>query len=444
MCCNKKEAIILEAKEFRVNTSAEPHPASKFELVRGELEIQASAPPGGDLIYGAWAQSMLDEPPTTPLGEAMRALAETRLHNDISPSECGRTVSSDVISETVGTLRASMITFLITTINNFSYESLEKPENWIPLKQKINAALAKPAPETPQEEQLALNLQSRRVQTSLSDRYTSIEVAVQALRERFPEGIRWLDIGSGIMQGPNRLFRKDEFPLHIQAMLNASGHENEELTAKVRALLKRPSLFKECVCVDTQNVYLPSRDMFDPRVLEWARGSLRPGEFSSPEFMRTFEGLAASKHPGISFEWLNVLRPADADTFEKRHPGKQFDLISLVTTAHQMPRVVFQAIMQWADSKLSDNGLLWMKDFGHLAGRHNSLQHPYGNVRMFTHWHLPFRYRDFFADNQQLLPGFQEAFRYKDNSRCMKMTTSTGRLALNGELYPIADLIRHA
>ncbi len=425
-----------------------------MELFHEEVQYQSKHPPGEDPVTGAFYSRLLEEPLSSPLSVAIEEMIDLHIKREdgmIMPSVWANNV------------RASIFTFLMTKTEQthiakkFSFNGLDDPKAWDKHFREVNEALGNTYSSWPTDratDALNSNLLINNVQTTISDRNGPLELVMQSLRERFPDGIDWLEEGCGIMLGAQQMLLKDRYPFNFNSVgLLGDNFErkNARLTHKANRLVKRSSLLNNVVCVDLVPVYHNGRAAnsshasiapgYDPSAVEWARGSLRPSEYSNPSFMKKFNGLLVEKSPKITFTRADLSDEVGAEKFEDRHPGKKFDVISFLTVLHQMSGHKRHMMMERGKSLLKPGGIMVIQDFGYLPPARRPL--PISSLQMYRHWHSPGRYRTFVYDSDHQIPGLQEAFRSKD-SRCKDLAVVGARMIINNQTYPLSDIIKNA
>ncbi|MDB5171094.1 MAG: hypothetical protein JWO35_788 [Candidatus Saccharibacteria bacterium] len=416
------------------------------EAFHQELLDQVKRPPGDDAVTSAFYERLSQEPEISPLSIAIEDMIDFRMKREDG------TVSPSLL---VNNVRASIFTFLTTSKqtngdrNKFSFKGLDTPESWNKHFDLVNQALSSvysPYKKDRSTDALSFNLQYRNAQTNIAERYGPLELIMQSLAERFPNGIDWLDVGSGIMEGAQQLTHKAVYPLGFKSVDRVGNNfktKDEQLTHKANRLVRQTSLLNDIVCVDLNDVYhtINGRSGYDQGNLEWARGSLRPGEQSDPRFMMKFNGLVAEKSSNITFTRADLSDETGAAQFAEKHPGKTFDVISLMTMLHQMPDEKKHSITERAKRLLSPGGIIVIQDFAYLPPAKRPL--PIESLKMYAHWHDRGRYRTFVYDSALEKRGLQEVFRFK-GSRCEDLAIAGGRLLVNNETYPMGYIIKHA
>jgi len=399
-----------------------------------EFRYQAKHPPGEDQITGALFGALLEEPADSELSRAIEVMSvlRTQGHPDVSASEIA------------GVVRASICTYLLSHDEDFSYRGLTTPERWRPKLGLISEAIRDEHSQSVGITNFYFNLVSRKVQTSLPDRYKSLALLLQTSGERFSKEVAWLDVGSGVMEGAQQLATYDRFPMKFSAVSSARTSFDEpdrRLTGKINRLLKREPPISQAVCNDVENIYYEHYGMHDPTVLEWARGSLRPSEHLDRKFMKKFDALAAEKAPHVRFVKGDLNNPGDAERIRDQVEGRTFDVVSFMTSLHQVTKAQREVMLERASELLSDDGMVVVQDFAYLPASKRPL--PFTSLQTYQHWHVPGHYRTHVYDALHPQPGLQETFYFKD-SRCQELLLGTAQLMVDGALTPIDEAIHRA
>ncbi len=209
-----------------------------IDLAR-EFRHQAKHPPGGEEATGAFWQAMLETAQDGPIYENLEEIA--RLHAAKNPDATAPYIA--------GIVRTAYRAYLEETDPTFDIQRLTSRESWREPLSRIAEALndEKNGRGDAATANLIINLWTRQVQTNIIERYSAAELILQVIRERFPDGVNALDIGSGIMLGPlammNATARKR---LRFQQVTNPTQpfrvHENGQPPIDyVNTLLERPS-----------------------------------------------------------------------------------------------------------------------------------------------------------------------------------------------------------
>jgi len=377
-----------------------------FHLFVGELARQSVRPPGEDRTIGAMCLAALHELELGgPLCHAVEDLLAVR--------------ANETPSNQVGDFRAVTQTELLSDHPDFpTDDAYEWPEAWRePLQalgERYTAAHFDSTCEELRSERLVYNLLFRKVQTDVPTRALPVEYVMQTRAERFPNGVRWLNMGCGIMEGQSYLLNKSALgvpPVEVVGSANDTA-----ATHKFNALLERASLIHESVGIDIADAY-------DPNTYTWSRGSLRPSELKNQSFIQRFDALAPARLTGTKpqvhpdFFRGDILSDDDMAEFTTAYGRKKFQVVSALTMLHQVngddTNKERQKLLERGRELLDDNGILIVSDFAWLTPRARAPQ----RLNFYRHWHEPFRYRSFIWDASEPEAGLQEILRSK-NSRC--------------------------
>jgi hypothetical protein len=323
-------------------------------------------------------------------------------------------------SNQVGDFRAVVQTEVLSDHPEFpANDAYEQPAIWREPLQALGERYAATSFDTTDEElrseRLTYNLLFRKVQTDVATRALPVEYIMQSRAERFPDGVRWLNIGCGIMEGQSYLLNKS---IHdLPALTVVDTPDDRAATRKLKALLERPSLISESIGIDIA-------DAFDANTYTWSRGSLRPSELKNKSFIQRFDALAPchgvvdDSRVQPAFFRGDILSDSDMTEFTAVHGDKKFQLVSALTMLHQLTggdntNKERQKLLERGRELLTDDGILLISDFAWLAPKARAPQ----QLNFYRHWHEPFRYRSFIWDAAEPAAGLQEVLRSK-NSRC--------------------------
>ena len=442
-----------------------PPITNPYDLLREEALRQSAKPPGGDPVIASLATAFLEEPEDSRFMQLVRATVDDRFERRdparpkqesarerrkneqaISPLK----FNASGISEMFGMFRATASEFAMHAApGEFSYEGFEQPSRWRQVFSELAEAVLDPNRDDTAAVQAEINLKGKKVQTTIPERYSVPELIAQTVRERFPDGVDWLDVGSGIMEGARQIVYKDKYPMvftkvseHTSTTPEDTDQDKvDELTIKANRLLALPSLVNRFVCVDIQSVYQQSENRYDPGAVEWAKASLRPSEYMDKGFMMKFNGLLEEEPDNIFFLQTDLLQESMRDTFLNAAPARSYDIISFVTMLHQLPIVSRLRMMHQAISMLKPNGLIIAQDFAYCAKPYAGHPISPSGLRMYSDWfRTPYRYNTFVYDAAHQEKGFQMAFQSHD-SRCRQIALGAGSLMVNGELQSVRKLI---
>ena len=382
-------------------------PSEAFQMFASELTRQAVRPPGEDRAIGAMCLAALQE---LQLGGPLCNAAEDLLTVRAQESP----------SNQVGDFRAVVQTEVLSDHPEFpANDAYEQPEIWREPLQALGERYAATSFDTTDEElrseRLTYNLLFRKVQTDVATRALPVEYIMQSRAERFQDGVRWLNIGCGIMEGQSYLLNKSIHDLPPLTVVNTP--DDRAATRKLKALLERPSLISESIGIDIA-------DAFDANTYTWSRGSLRPSELKNKSFIQRFDALAPCRGAlddsrlQPAFFRGDILSDSDMAEFTAVHGDKKFQLVSALTMLHQLTdgdntNKERQKLLERGRELLTDDGILLISDFAWLAPKARAPR----QLNFYRHWHEPFRYRSFIWDASEPEAGLQEILRSK-NSRC--------------------------
>lgn len=411
-----------------------------IDLVK-EFRHQAKIFHESEPVTGAFWEAMSEAAQAGPIAENIEEVA--RIKAIKNPD-----VTAPYIA---GIVRTAYRAYLEESDPNFDIQSLTTKESWRQPLGQIALALneEKAGRGDLYTRNLHTNLWTRQVQTTIPERYAFAELLLQVTRERFPNGVNALDIGTGIMLGPlammdNEARKRLRFKQAINPgqLLWASDRRRSSLEY-VNTLLAKPSILNSYVCVDTAPIYHESRQAYDQGIIAWSKASRRPSEANDPLIDR----LTSNKPDNVRFYQANLAKAEDFVEFKKRLDAKTFDVITRITTDHQMNPGERAAMDFNLRSILSPNGLSLIVDFASLQRRRSLLQpQDITDLRMLMQWHRPLSFRGFI--NDQVAPkgrkrGLEHAASFND-SRCKELTLGLAHIAINGERVPLSEAIRLA
>ncbi len=349
--------------------------------------------------------------------------------------------NSDVsTSEIAGAWRATLFGDQLTQGNKPQFFATR--EEWLePIREVANLVMSRElAPsEDDRAERLSINLLSDSVGTNPFTRATPDELLMQSLRERFPDGYRWLDVGSGMLEVPNQVLNKQQHPFprivmyrhHSPKDTHPRWIRDKVLTVVAKKLLVRDHLVNFCLAVDLTDPYRGDHAQ------KWSRGSLRGSELADPNFRNTYEDFAAKRHPKLEYKTADLTSDLETAALREQIGNNKFDIVTMSTVQHQLsPQERFKMDSN-AATLLAPGGLIIKKDFAWVSKSASQSMHFY------KHWHKNGRYRTFALDPSLPDLGWQEIFRARD-SRCRELLVSTGKLAVNGSLVTISELMRES
>lgn len=394
-----------------------------------ELQKQSSKPPGGDPLIAARSAAMLNE---IESGGSFSEIIEWvgYFHEIYSPT--GRS-PSDII----GKIGATIDTYLLRTDESFPSKEFRQPKRWIQPLRELRDLLID-TPHDPNSEEFTVSLMIKNVMTSIPRRYITVELITQIMGDRFPNGIRWLDIGSGAMQGVRQLVLKDKYPYDNLKISGIGRAIDPTISTAVNKLLRRPSLIKSVVCSDREYIYDNRHRVFMPGVEEWARGSLRPGvELADKRFMSLFNDLLKESPDNVHFHFADFTDESSLDEFVSQYGENQFDLVTRYTMTHQLSPEQRKKIRSADKHLLKLGGIAIEQDFQFGRGKRPKTLEPY------QHWHVEGNYRTHVRDSLDPEGTFQEVFRNKD-SRISALAPGIGKLLVRGKYLLITEAILSA
>jgi hypothetical protein len=321
-------------------------------------------------------------------------------------------------------------------------QNFTKREQWQePLNDLIRLVtnLTPSIEESERAERLQISLISESTGTNPFSRATPDELLMQALNQRFREGYHWLDIGTGMVEIPNQVLQKQDFPFEPAKLYGSENlspgvkewTESAKLTKAAKRLLARDHLVQWCLAVD----------LVDPYRSEYTQkrslASLRGSELADKTFMNTYLGLAAKQHPKLEYKTADLTLQHDTEKLRAELGDTKFDIITMSTVQHQLSRQERRDMDRNALSLLAPGGILFKKDFLSVSPNQPHVQ------RFFKNWHQKGRYRGFVYDPAHSDLGWQEFCRNYD-SRCKDIVIGSGRIAVGGRMRQFENLISSA
>lgn len=421
-------------------------------LIRDELISQVADPPGGRMYEpatSALCAAILQQPSDGIMGIVIHdaVSAHARIpHGDLSEDDLHRLQTRISQSEIVGIIRSTIITYCYAVDPDFSDAERSRSDDMMePLQDFLRSYAGQT--DTPAKQiagQQAHQHITQKASTAVFERQKPPELILQSAAERLPaSGARMLEIGGSI--GMSQFLLNKLVPMRFQQVTAGRVKSPLDLSVAANNLLQNPSVVRECVSVDIDAVANPKTQQYKPGIVERAYGSLRPSERHDARTKRIFRLLQTMHDPDFHFLQADITTPEGFDRLQQSHPG-QFDFIQATTMTYELKQEQRQQLFQNMLKLLAPNGLALIVDFAGL--RHSSYRGPvaFPNYQIFRTWHDKlFKYRAYLIDGSELQPsiGLQEVMRL-DDSRCAVAKVMGGRLAINGELRPITDLIAHA
>lgn len=409
---------------------------SPYGQLMAELARQSKGGPGVEKQTAALFEAILDEAELQPV------LAEAADH---------RIGKRDLKSAAaVSAIRSAFITYFRSAIPDFNDAERLKSEDWHEPLNTLKEDLK--TMDSMAIGSFLMDVTHNETNTPVAERYFTDELIGQLTKDRFPGGIRGLDIGSSIMVGALQLIHKNDFPMRFQKVRGPGGPKKSDLTRKANAIVGREAVFKEIVCVDDALIYFNERGQYDSRIQDRAISCLRPSERNNPSYIARIKALTDTKQLGTStydkdspvrFHPGNLLNPIELAFFKEQHP-EPFDFIMVNYLTQELPPASQLKLHSVAVDLLSENGL--------LVYNHQAYIHPWNtpqpaSINNLHHYEsfatTPFSSSMHLVDNLNPVKGIQEMMRYRDN-RCQVVRLTAGRLVVNDMLVPIDDLVRHS
>ncbi len=407
----------------------------RIEMLRqGRQPVGVEAPTAA--LMGRLAHEMTQQ---SPLSDVLVGVAEARMNRDGMKS-----------SPTVSAVRTATVHHGRMRIENFSDKDWSKPENADRLVELINDDLENQATGIDVDSlgTFLFDLDYRNTPTAPGGkRYTWAEFFAQLLGEsRFPYGIKALDVGPSIIVGAQQLMSKDKFPLRLEDVTVPSGGEEIDVTDVVRELLKRPSLFREIDCVDSEPVYWESRKEYDSTIGELAISAMRPiSERGDPAFVQEIRDLMAidKEASNISFMWADMLKASGRATFLERF-RERYDMIIVNYVTQEMAwpdqRKLHHILCSLLRPPEEGGGVLAYIHPAHIHPVNVTQPAPIRNIRHYETHVGPHRHRLHLTDNLYAPKKLQEIMSFEDN-RCQRSRVYGGEVMLDGRLQSIPDLL---
>jgi hypothetical protein len=289
--------------------------------------------------------------------------------------------------------------------------------------------------------------------TPVRERYFPPELIAQLTKERYPKGIRALDIGSSIMVGALQLMHKDEFPMEFDKVsTGAPGSAfSEDLTKEVNEIVARPSVFNEIICVDRFPFYNEIRQRYDAASAEYALSGLRPSERNNPDYFNIVKSLMSKKQKDadgydsrsrVKFHAIDPLDPVELLEFRDQYP-EPFDFVIMNYVTQELPTTSQRRLHSIASELVSEAGIILYNHQAYLHPWNVQQPAPIENLRHYESYAtVAYRSHMHIVDKQHPVEGLQDMMRYYDN-RCREVKLGVGKLVVNGSAEPIIDLVRH-
>jgi hypothetical protein len=377
-------------------------------------------------------------------------------------------------SELIGIIRTSVIAACHDIDSTFTDKDRTQASHWRKPLAQLNHVLAT-QPNSLAVTKFEANMYQRNIATNFPGRYMPLEMLLQVLGDRFPDGVRMADFGSSVGAGINWQLRKDELDQRYKMLMKFAhvaefGNPRSDLTEKANEILDLLPILRDVVEIDIQSVYSPNKEingqrgdmMYDPAFGEWARFSFRAKERHDPAFMDMFKELVRYKPDLVKFYMGNLLVEHHLKQFEELHASEEkFDVFNMSVSVHQNHPSTFMRLLNIANRLTHKDGLILVHEFGHLRypGHEDAKEIPDLNTidpkvlgtpmsldrfETVDFWHIPQNFRSFAIDKAHPRGlGFQVAMVYDDNSRCTKPTVMPATFKLGKRVHKLPKLIRN-
>jgi hypothetical protein len=317
--------------------------------------------------------------------------------------------SGIVISQVLGGLRSAVGADMVSPENaeRYGFPSLEFADSryWRPVLEDIAEAYnSDENPGTPMgDRKHAIDAYLVEAvpgaNTSVHTRGIAFDLTAQAMVQAgfWPsDGIKVLDVGTGVQQVPHALALKPhpDIPFQVQEMSTTERrgnrriyHPDAEKLAIANALAARPSILKECDTLDRN-------DPRHPITRNRARGSLRfENELMDPAFMMTYDLL---ERPCLTEGRVRFIRADASDQEDMEKVIKQtgagtVHAVTAIAAAHQMSGAEYGSFIRNVRPLLRPDGLIFLFDFAYLNGPADLRFYPrwFGPGRRFRAYTLP-------------------------------------------------------
>ena len=384
-----------------------------------EMLRQRDRPPGGDEIIQAFWSGALKE--FEDGGQFARLIHEFVLFRNVQLQSETDGMSP---SEAAGAFRAAIQADLTLYVDDFpANPDYLRSDHWQEIFRHVPEVLDDTSDtNNPRQEALSYRLAFMNVQTTVPSRYALPEIVMQAVKNRFPEGITWWDIGSGAVLGPRQLVFKDKYPFEN---VNAGDITATKLA---NAALAAKSVLRHCVAIDL----LP----YDSNTVLNARASLRPQkEILNEAFINRFDGLAKEPLKNIQTVDCDISNPQEVARLDSHTGSERPQVVTLITAAHQMNKEgVLQPALKNIQQRLDENGIIILQDFVHLSRDREK------RLAFYQRWHQPGRYRTLVFDAANPERQWQTLITSED-SRALQIRFASGKLALEGATVTLPELL---
>lgn len=402
--------------------SEHPNSTLTFEGIRRELISQVKKPMGRDGGIAGFALAMTSAVEDAPeLADIM--MEADKYHYVDSPR--------DVVHQTLRAVQAQAIGHRVDDYphaylaEDLSIAAVSK------VSSRWNELIAGIVSNGRSIDELAYDVQLRRMQSMQVERSKAVKLIGLALQERFGPNPKVLDVGTSQMHGPKHLMLG--LPFTPTVMDAAEKQTEKRFNREVRRHWK-PS------AIDCIDIFFPD----DPSNKNWAfANSFYPKELADPKKVARYRRLSDANVPGVAFARADFSAEDPEPQFltqdqqYRMHIGdtlkeSDYEIISTLTMLYQLsPDERRQWFVNCKDY-LKPDGIIVVSDFASLKDLHEN-SCPTDSLNFDVKWTDEFSYRTFVYDKATPEKGFQEVFRWL-NGRCRKVQI-TGSAALRGALH---------
>jgi hypothetical protein len=415
------------------------------------------------------------EPQTAAMFGAVIIAHEAEMHAVDTDARPITELLNDTATEQIGVRNknpAAAVTVLRTSlVHFFRRDSIEKnqptftdaklwtPDHWQPGMDILSSALTENLSNAVTS--LRANIIIRHGSTTVKERTAVLEMVAQLVgKNRFPAGMRGLDIGSGLMLSPIQHMNRGRFPLRMNYLgYREHGGRAQKLTKMVNTILQQETVFTEFVANDSAIIYHTHdhgsdrkiRKQYDRGSVEFAAAGFRPSERNDPHYMQMVQSMLDTKqlgawgydeHERVKFAWGNLLDDNELEDFIDEFAGT-FDFISHSFLWQELSEDL-QVKLHEVDKRLiSPNGVIVHLHQAHL-GEHGDGPAPKEAITSYTDYATkPNRSQLQIIDtaNPHASDKVQRVATLRDN-RCQVGTMGNATLWLNDEAVRFVDLIK--
>lgn len=231
------------------------------------------------------------------------------------------------------------------------------------LYQKVTADTATEAEELSYKK-FAWALFGRELNTTTASRYAPTEHVIQAVSDRFPDGVRAADIGSSIGLGLKVMALKSQlgpqiFP-HVD-VLGSRDRVHKRRTAAYNQTLALPPRLKQAYGIDIENP-------LDPDTQLWAESNLRHKEQANERFMQAFHWLIQAQPDNILFKHVDFTDKNHIGQFIDEVGPQNVDVAIYNTSFYQMARIQQKTALEPLPDMLAPNGIALLQDAVKVTG----------------------------------------------------------------------------